>query len=205
MHLMLRATRQLPPEEAEAEEGDGGALLGNQSEAGLRGIREGHSLPPPMLPGNWAPVGSGCFLRDALKGVVAESKGFEAMEVAEGTKAEVVGSGGSGQRREGSGAAWGFAASMDKGEEASAELAFGPEAVPPQRGEDALPEVVAGEQVSVCLLRHTPHASVPDLDLDLDLNPPHPPMPAGGWRERYSCIGLLVQGQHPSQCVLLRR
>ena len=168
LHLMLRATKQLPSEKAEGSDGGGeeeeagGSLVSEQhperplqqgtpseerSEAtGRRGIRYGLLLPPPILPGNWAPAGSGCFLRDALKGVVAKSKGFEAMEAKTETEAE-AGPEGKGQRREGGRSAWGLAASMAKGKEAAAKLVFGPETVLPQVV-DALPQVATGQQVS---------------------------------------------------------
>ena len=144
LHLMLRATKQLPPEEEEEEAGgslDQGAPSEDPSEAaGHRRSREGLLLPPPILPGNWAPAGSGCFLRGALKGIVADSKGFEAIGATVVTKAE-AGPGGSSQRRGGSRDAWGLAASMAEGKEASAKLVFGLEAV--------LPQVVTGQQVSM--------------------------------------------------------
>ena len=160
LHLMLRATKQLPPEEEEA----GGSLdteqpleqplqqgASSEDPSETAGRHRGVSgsrllLPPPILPGNWAPAGSGCFLRDALKGVVAESKGFEAMEAATGTEAE-AGTEGRGQRRGGSRAAWGLTASMAKEEEAFTKLVFGLEAVLPQVV-DVLPQVAAGQQVS---------------------------------------------------------
>ena len=176
LHLMLRATKQLPPEEEEGEEA-GGSLVSEQplerplqrgapsedpSEAaghhrGVPGSRL--LLPPPILPGNWAPAGSGCFLWDTLKAVVAESKGFEAM----GAAAE-AGPGGSSQRREGSRAAWGLAASMAKGEEAAAKLVFSLEAVLPQVV-DVLTQMATGQQVSVLtrcvgLFTHHPHLAL---------------------------------------------
>ena len=179
LHLLLRATKQLPPEEEEEEEA-GGSLVSEQplerplqqgapsedpSEAagrhrGVPGSRL--LLPPPILPGNWAPAGSGCFLRDALKGVVAESKGFEAMGAAALTTTE-AGPEGRGRRREGSKAAWGLVASMAKGKEASAKLVFGLEAVQPQVV-DVLPYVAAGQQVSVLACCVGPFTHHPHLD-----------------------------------------
>ena len=56
-----------------------GSGSGSESLSGAALNAFSRPLPPPIIPGNWAPRAPNCFLRDALGGAVSRLAGFEFM------------------------------------------------------------------------------------------------------------------------------